>query len=1430
MSLTLRGIKGSALTHGELDNNFIWLSSRDIVAAVIDSNSNLILTKEDSSYYSVPLSGVNTYISGLTFSGNVLTITQSDGVSVSVNISSVDIRVTDLVYSADTLILYQSDGSSETVLIPQFSGGTINGPTNFTNGLSANTFNTTSLILNGVTITGFTSYDYTFTGGTVTGPTNFTNGLSANTFNTTSLTLNGVSLTAITDTFVTGFTYNGNNTFIISQNQGQPDLTATINSVTGLTVNGNLVVTGNTALQSLSATSVNTNSLTLNNVTITGFTSYDYVFTGGTVTGPTNFINGLSATSVNTNSLIVNGITYTAITDTFVTGFTYNDANRLTISRNQGQSDLNVFINTFSGLTVNGTALINGDVNILGNVNVIGTATTLNTQVVQTRDNKILLNYSGTNLTAIGGGIEVLSAKTDGNNVSLTTDINGDWNSNTGFIISGRTSDSTTNGLKVVNSSGTNNLVVRNDGKVGINTSNPNYQLEVLPKDLTGTTQVVIRNTSTSPNWTPVGLYVQDGSGYGVSMSNSSNGADAALTISSGSYSYLNHVANGNLVAALVTAGDYLLWRLPDNFDFRRRATNYTWLRFDSLNQNLSIFNETSTPPSVNSRLGVRGSDSSSSNYGLKVQNSGGTDNLVVRNDGNVGIGTSVPSEKLHVVGNTKITGGLNIGTIGSGSPLINLGLDSLGNVVTGTTGGGGGTFTGGTVSGPTNFTNGLTANTFNTGSLVINGITYTAITDTFTTGFTYDNNNKLTISRNQGQPDLNIFINTMSGLTVNGPLTVTGTTELKGVIKNTGSRLVFGTGLDPETDRSQTLGTSTKSWGNVYTELLTLEDSSGADQVILSVANQTVPGDIALEWELPPTTGSVGTFLGVWNLNGTKSKSTWFTISAGTNINLNQQIFSGGSVITINSTAFGGTFTGGTVSGDTTFTSQVTANGGLTTNGGLTANAGLTATSVNTGSVSTSSLNLNGTIIISITDNYVTGGTINSSGTLTLNRQNGSVTISGFTTGYTLTSSAISSALGYSPLSATTDTFVTGFTYNDSNKLTISQNQGKDNIDVFINTMSGLTVNGNLIVSAKTTTLNLTSVNDALINGITVGKGDSSVSTNTAVGFNALSKNTIGDKNVALGYGTLSANTIGYSNVSVGVNSLKSNIDGTYNIAIGENALLASTGASTNIAIGWDSMAASNIDADNSHSIGIGVKSLYKNIGISNIGIGYSTLVNNTSGLNNIAIGYVALENNVSGSQNIAIGNQSGVDVQFSALTNTVVIGSNAKVTQSNSIILGNASDTNIKVGIGTAAPSEKLEVSGKTKTTTLQVTNGATAGYVLTATDNLGNMSWQTPTGGGTFTGGTVSGPTNFTNGLTANTLTVGTFSVSRKFSSSESFTGSVTKTITHNLNTQDVIVQLWDSSNNLLNGATIVTNNVNSVDITVATTATYKVVIIG
>ena len=165
---------------------------------------------------------------------------------------------------------------------------------------------------------------------------------------------------------------------------------------------------------------------------------------------------------------------------------------------------------------------------------------------------------------------------------------------------------------------------------------------------------------------------------------------------------------------------------------------------------------------------------------------------------------------------NTTYIDYLNIKSIHSGTTISNLGIDINGNVVTGTTGGA--TFTGGTVTGATNFTNGLTANTISATTylglptdITVTGGTLSAGTaifrnntggtfsitgfnstiDTFVTGFTYGNNT-FTI-RNSTGGTLTALNNTMTGLTINGSLsatTISATTYL-----NIPS--VFGTGVN---------------------------------------------------------------------------------------------------------------------------------------------------------------------------------------------------------------------------------------------------------------------------------------------------------------------------------------------------------------------------------------------------------------------------------------------------------------------------------------------------------------------------------------------------------------------------------------------------------------------------------------------------------
>ena len=67
--------------------------------------------------------------------------------------------------------------------------------------------------------------------------------------------------------YVTAFTYS-NNVFTVNQT-GQSDLTATINSVTGWTVNGVLTVTGDTSLQGVTANTISATTISGGTMVIT---------------------------------------------------------------------------------------------------------------------------------------------------------------------------------------------------------------------------------------------------------------------------------------------------------------------------------------------------------------------------------------------------------------------------------------------------------------------------------------------------------------------------------------------------------------------------------------------------------------------------------------------------------------------------------------------------------------------------------------------------------------------------------------------------------------------------------------------------------------------------------------------------------------------------------------------------------------------------------------------------------------------------------------------------------------------------------------------------------------------------------------------------------------------------------------------------------
>ena len=247
-------------------------------------------------------SGTNTVVLGANITGTANNTTYLDGLNIktiagSPSIVSLGLDASGFVVSAATAVDIYTTGFTFNPATYILTGNNNNG-SGFTVDLA--------LLASDMTITGGTY-------SSVTGIATFTNN-TGGTFGVTGF------LTGMTDTFVTGFTYApSTNTLTIKQNAGQPDLSVSINSMTGLTVNG-----------TLSATTIVTNNFTANNFTGTTISATTYLglpldvyITGATYNaGTAIFTNNLGGT-FNLTGLYTG---YTAPTMIYVTGGTYNPA------------------------------------------------------------------------------------------------------------------------------------------------------------------------------------------------------------------------------------------------------------------------------------------------------------------------------------------------------------------------------------------------------------------------------------------------------------------------------------------------------------------------------------------------------------------------------------------------------------------------------------------------------------------------------------------------------------------------------------------------------------------------------------------------------------------------------------------------------------------------------------------------------------------------------------------------------------------------------------------------------------------------------------------------------------------------------------------------------------------------------------------------
>jgi len=219
--------------------------------------------------------------------------------------------------------------------------------------------------------------------------------------------------------------------------------------------------------------------------------------------------------------------------------------------------------------------------------------------------------------------------------------------------------------------------------------------------------------------------------------------------------------------------------------------------------------------------------------------------------------------------------------------------------------------------------------------------------------------------------------------------------------------------------------------------------------------------------------------------------------------------------------------------------------------------------------------------------------------------------------------------------------------------------------------------------------------------NNVYVG-GNSGITTpstafrNTGLGQNSLQFQTGGVDNLALGYNALNQLTDANSNVAVGAWSLQNLTDNsTGNIGVGVEALEGITSGSIgNVALGFHS--AENL-VNGNYNIAIGDRAFGDSgsgIGSNgNISIGNLSMAGITSGDFNIVIGQSAGNNIAAENSNVLIGDLANT---VGPISNAVAIGRYATVAQDNAIVLGDVTDGNVRVGIGTNTPTEKLDVVG--------------------------------------------------------------------------------------------------------------------------------------
>lgn len=204
-----------------------------------------------------------------------------------------------------------------------------------------------------------------------------------------------------------------------------------------------------------------------------------------------------------------------------------------------------------------------------------------------------------------------------------------------------------------------------------------------------------------------------------------------------------------------------------------------------------------------------------------------------------------------------------------------------------------------------------------------------------------------------------------------------------------------------------------------------------------------------------------------------------------------------------------------------------------------------------------------------------------------------------------------------------------------------------------------------NVIIGASTplagSFTTVSSTGAATLQGLTVGKGVSTFTTNTVIGNGAMAAAGNSEKNTAVGYQALALGNGGSSNnTAVGYQTLDANLGGFYNTAVGDSALGGGASNTNACAIGAGALAASS--AAGNVAVGRSAMTVASSASY-NTAIGYNAADTLTTGTRNVAVGSDTMGAITTGSYNVAVGDGSMGGGTPTGVYNTCV-GSNSGFT----------------------------------------------------------------------------------------------------------------------------------------------------------------------